>query len=348
MQFSPSPNSRRKWWRIAAWFMSSVFCLLLLTLGGVSWWIWGWQWQGEPEYHESWSSEERAALTEFGAYLRAQAVSEADTQGLSAAISTAITTKLVTAPLISALREIAVTGYGEPSEQALAAIPASPAVLAAQSGHLEALKALAAHGANMNADVIIPLLGNAFTAPEKQVTWETRRALADALISNVIDLNQYADQVEKACNQELTRGNPGPWIWAIEHGKNVTRKELIKALSTRTLHLPLIKAILSSNPELANDCTGRATPLQVLARRIRDAEATEMPALEQVLALLLEHGANPRLRPEAGNEAERRFPLDILQEKQNFARCDMSGDNCDGSQDTALTIWQRMCQMLQQ
>lgn len=348
MQARPAPNTHRKWWRIAAWFMSCVFGLLLLTLGGITWWIWGWQWQGEPEYHESWNTEERAALTEFGAYLRAEAVPESDAQGLAGTISTAITAKLVTAPLISALREIAVTGRGEPSEQTLATIPTSPAVLAAQSGHLEALKALAAHGANMNAEVIIPLLGNAFTAPERQVPWETRRALADALVSEGIDLNQYADQVEKACNQELTRGNPGPWIWAIEHGKNVTRKVLVRALRTRTLHLPLITAILSSNPELANDCTGRATPLQVLAGRIRDAESAEMPTLEQVLALLLEHGANPRLRPDAASGAERSFPLDILQEKQNFARCDMSGDNCDGSQDTALTIWQRMCQMLQQ
>ena len=328
--------------------MSCVFGLLLLTLGGITWWIWGWQWQGEPEYHESWSAEERTALAEFIVYLREQPAPDENNQGLTSTLTTAITAKLVTAPLISALREVATTGRGEPSEQTLAAIPASPAVLAAQSGHLEALKALAAHGANMNTEVIIPLLGNTFTAPEKQVTWETRRALADALISEGTDLNRYADQVESSCNKELTRGNPGPWIWAIEHGKNVTRKELIRALTTRTLHLPLIKSILHSNPELANDNTGRATPLQVLAGRIRDAEAAEMPALEQVLALLLEHGANPRLRPEAGSGAERSFPLDILQEKQNFARCDMSGDNCDGSQDTALTIWQRMCQMLQQ
>lgn len=339
MQASPAPNSHRKWWRIAAWFMSCVFTLLLLTLGGTLWWIWGWQWQGEPEYHEGWSQEERAALTEFGAYLRRQAAPNENNQGLADTISTAITAKLTVAPLISELNEVATSGHSA---------PAALTVLAAQSGHLDAMKALAAHGAAMNAEVILPLLGNAFTSPEKQFPWETRRTLADALISDEIDLNRYADQVEKACNQELTRGNPGPWIWAIEHGKNVTRKELIRALTTRTLHLPLIKSILHSNPELANDCTGRATPLQVLAGRIRDAEAAEMPALEQVLALLLEHGANPRLRPEAGSGAERSFPLDILQEKQNFARCDMSGDNCDGSQDTALTIWQRMCQMLQQ
>lgn len=339
MQASPAPNSRRKWWRIAAWFMSCAFGLLLLTLGGITWWIWGWQWQGEPKYHEGWSQEERAALTEFGAYLRRQAAPNENNQGLADTISTAITAKLTVEPLISELNKVATSGHGE---------PAALVILAAQSGHLDALKALAAHGAVMSTEVIIPLLGSDFTDPEKQIPWETRCTLADALIPEGTDLNQYAEQVEKACNQELTRGNPGPWIWAIEHGKNVTRKELIRALTTRTLHLPLIKSILHSNPELANDCTGRATPLQVLAGRIRDAEAAEMTALEQVLALLLEHGANPRLRPEAGSGAERSFPLDILQEKQNFARCDMSGDNCDGSQDPALTIWQRMCQMLQQ
>ena len=56
-----TPKPRRRWWRIAAWLMCSISALLLLTLAGAAWWLWGWQWRSELTFHESWSAEERAA-----------------------------------------------------------------------------------------------------------------------------------------------------------------------------------------------------------------------------------------------------------------------------------------------
>lgn len=72
-------KSRRRWWRIAAWFMGSMFTLLLLTLAGGAWWLYGWQWHSGMSFHESWTTEERAALTQFERYLHTQL---ADDMGL--------------------------------------------------------------------------------------------------------------------------------------------------------------------------------------------------------------------------------------------------------------------------
>ena len=74
-----TPKTRRRWWRIAAWVMGSMFTLLLLTLAGGAWWLWGWQWHSSMSFHESWTAEERAALTQFERYLHTQL---ADDMGL--------------------------------------------------------------------------------------------------------------------------------------------------------------------------------------------------------------------------------------------------------------------------
>ena len=74
-----TPKSRHRWWRIAAWVMGSMFTLLLLTLAGAAWWLWGWQWHSSMSFHESWTTEERAALTQFERYLHTQL---ADDMGL--------------------------------------------------------------------------------------------------------------------------------------------------------------------------------------------------------------------------------------------------------------------------
>ena len=52
--------------------MGSMFTLLLLTLAGAAWWLWGWQWHSSMSFHESWTAEERAALTQFERYLHTE------------------------------------------------------------------------------------------------------------------------------------------------------------------------------------------------------------------------------------------------------------------------------------
>lgn len=52
--------------------MGSTFTLFLLTLAGAACWLWSWQWHSGLSFHESWTAEERAALTQFERYLHTQ------------------------------------------------------------------------------------------------------------------------------------------------------------------------------------------------------------------------------------------------------------------------------------
>lgn len=156
MNTTNTPTSGRRWWRIAAWIMGSTFTLLLLTLAGAACWLWSWQWHSGLNFHESWTAEERAALTQFERYLHTQlaedmglvydaakltlehATEEAeealdeseeeedeesfDTEtpepsGLVTRLTAAVLMKLQIAPVDTALHEIAATGQGDPAEQ---------------------------------------------------------------------------------------------------------------------------------------------------------------------------------------------------------------------------------------
>lgn len=133
--------------------MGSTFTLLLLTLAGAACWLWSWQWHSGLNFHESWTAEERAALTQFERYLHTQlaedmglvydaakltldkATEEAeealdeseeeedeesfDTEtpepsGLVTRLTAAVLMKLQIAPVDTALHEIAATGQGDP------------------------------------------------------------------------------------------------------------------------------------------------------------------------------------------------------------------------------------------
>lgn len=192
-----TPKSHRRWWRIAAWFMGSMFTLLLLTLAGGVWWLYSWQWHSGMSFHESWTAEERAALTQFERYLHTQLADdmglvydamkdtldemaneasdeeeENDAEwtaestatpkeplGLATRLTMAVLMKLQIAPIDAALHEVAATGKGDPSKLVTTpgGGPVSPALLAAQLADLQALKALINHGADPN--IIMTLNG---------------------------------------------------------------------------------------------------------------------------------------------------------------------------------------------
>ncbi|MDO5472140.1 MAG: hypothetical protein Q4F35_02285 [Akkermansia sp.] len=182
-------SRRRKWWRIASWVMCSTFALLLITLSIGAWWLWGWQWKGELNFHDSWTDEERRALTDFDHYLRhdmlahtiaaaeglamvaeevTDSLSKAATEalekdielqselpspGLEVKFLTAVAARLHIAPLCEALREVAASGKGEPATPTTTSIfnNHTPAITAALCGRTGALRALVEHGADVNA-----------------------------------------------------------------------------------------------------------------------------------------------------------------------------------------------------
>ena len=377
-----TPKPRRRWWRIAAWLMCSISALLLLTLAGAAWWLWGWQWRSELTFHESWSAEERAALTEFNNYLHDRHVTDVaefikqeflDEEGWNHDIARACMTRANCAPVCQQLAHIAESGNAnQPTFEFMQKYGCTPVIIASITAHFDAMKALIEHGANPNACLTFePLTANEQAAADNQIStpisdilsgdsfyktlkpsWNERREAAEYLISKGVDLNVHGYIVGINCTLALLSGETEPWFWALEHGKKVTVQELILSLtSTKELSLPLFEAMLRSTPGLANATDDSETPLQALARKTCEAEEEEMPELEQALDLLLAYGANPKLRPQPKDKydsCESRLPLDILLDKRNFDTCGMEGDDCEGKGDDARTIWQRMCNKLQQ
>ncbi len=364
-----TPKPRRRW-RIAARIMGSTFPLLLLTLAGSACWLWGWQW-GSPDFHESWNAEERASLSEFDTYLcrdfstdndLADAIREQDLEGWPSSLATAYVTKLYCAPVRAQLHRIAESGRADiPGAPTAMGFDITPAIFAAQMGQFEVLQALIAHGADPNAGVHVgdeeefgggdtPMSPLLCGYRDKRIPWAERQKVAEFLLAHGADLNRHGHVIGMSCTVAHVRGESEPWIWAVTNGKKVSGAELINVLTLGELSLPMIKAMLHNSPGAANDNSATATPLQALAAKIRDAEAEELPALEQVLDLLLAHGADPTLRPAPKEEhmhPEHRLPLDILLSKNDFATCGMDGSGCEGEGDSALTIWQRMCEKLQ-
>lgn len=344
--------------------------MLVLALAGGACWLWGWQW-GSPDFHESWTDGERAALDEFDTYLcrdfcsdinLEDAIEEPGGEGWPAAIAAACVAKQYCGPVRAQLHTIAETGRADiPGVHTAMGGDITPAIFAALVGQFDALKVLIAHGADPNACVKIgdeeyATEGDTPMSPllcgyrDKRIPWAERRAVAEFLLAHGADLNRHGHIIGMSCTVAHVRGEDEPWIWALKNGKKASGAELINVLTRGELSLPIIEAMLNNSPEAANDNSAAATPLQALAVKIRDAEAEELPALEQVLNLLLAHGADPTLRPAPKEETmspEHRLPLDILLSKNDFATCGMDGGGCDGEGDSALTIWQRMCEKLQ-
>ena len=62
--------TRRHWFRRIGIGIGCLLTTLVLALGCGFGWLWSWTWKGAPDFHESWTAEERAALTAFDASLR--------------------------------------------------------------------------------------------------------------------------------------------------------------------------------------------------------------------------------------------------------------------------------------
>lgn len=162
----------RKSCRYIAYILSGLMIILLLAAGGGALWLWGWTWKGAPTFHESWTAEERAALIEFDIHLRQQYAEdiiygmmyyartfreikggEPISPGMAERLAAAYTARMVGAPVAEMLHCFAESGDASAADsvnfQEFHGI--TPAIIAAQTGHLKALEALVKHGADPNA-----------------------------------------------------------------------------------------------------------------------------------------------------------------------------------------------------
>ena len=67
-----SKTKFQKTGRYVGYSLAALLLILTLAAGGGAIWLWGWTWKGTPAFHESWTPEERTAITEFDCYLRQQ------------------------------------------------------------------------------------------------------------------------------------------------------------------------------------------------------------------------------------------------------------------------------------
>ena len=361
----------QKLWRYTGYTLVGMLITLLLAAGGGAVWLWGWTWKGTPQFHESWTPEERTAIAEFDVFLKTSFVDAAlEYMGHPDElhpVMKAFLAKSICGPVSSQLRQIAETGDAAvPGVEILSGRGVTPALLASQSAHFDALKALIRHGANPNAGLNIaddsepenlvefpltPLISGNFIHRDKNIPWEERRVIADFLIEHGADIN--ADRIIGLCcfmpyllHDEK---DSAPLLWAIEKGYKATGEHLQLMINFEGAQLELIEAMLKSNPELANEVDDGKTPLQHLTE-IAGAASQRLAELEPILKLLLQYGADPALLPSGTDEydePETRLPLQILRENppgRSRRKADDASLQCDTPE---YAIWQRMCELLE-
>ena len=363
----------RKFWRYTGYTLAGLLITLLLAAGAGAVWLWGWTWKATPPFHESWTPEERTALAEFDVFLQKSFVNESllALMGLPEDLhpmSKALLAKTICGPVREQLRHIAETGDAAiPGVENLVGRGVTPALLASQSAHFGALKALIRHGANPNAGLNIesddsepenlvelpltPLISGKFIHPDKNIPWEERRVIADFLIEHGADIN--ADRIIGLCcfmpymlHEEK---DSAPLLWAIEKGYKATGEHLQLMINLEGAQLELIEAMLKSNPGLSNAVDEGRTPLQHLTK-IAAVDSQRLGELEAILKLLLQYGADPTLLPtgtDEYDEPESRLPLQILRDNPPI-RSRLKADAAPLLRDTLeYATWQRMCELLE-
>lgn len=292
---------------------------MLTTLLATGWgylWLCGWTWKGTPEFHESWTAEERAALTEFDRLLRAQmndyipAIIELRRGGsfFSAPVSIwecmdyGCAIRDFFAGISSQLHQAIESGHAGGEEQVdfrnpfgCAVCGYTPAIVAAQHAQLDAMKALVQHGANPNTIAmqidgdadntefetpLTPVLNGHFITGEK-IPWETRRKYAEWLMEQGGDINGTRRITGIACDLPLVCGfeeGAAPWLWALDHGKTVTVENLCNIAASRD-STALQERILQEKLVDINDASSTKTVLQVLLNQLTASDEEDFAEL---------------------------------------------------------------------
>lgn len=363
----------RKICRYTGYTLVGLLIILLLVVVGGAIWLWGWTWKDSPTFHENWTPEERSAITEFDVHLRKQYSSDAVeammshartfhqipdddsvSPGIKEWLTAAYLARMVAAPVSGMLHRFAESGDASSSETFSfdGVHGLTPAIVAAQTGHLKALEALVKHGADPNAIAFIadeytesmevdtpisPLLYGRYTTG-RSLPWETRRQTAEFLLAHGGNLNASHRINKWSCDMALMLCAPeriAPWEWALNHGMRMTSENLNLIVSFAEAR-PLLERVLREKSVDVNDCSSTRTVLQSLLcvlLRPYDEERwrADQPGkmMEAYLDMLLAAGADPNLIPK---EAEPQRPGESDEEYEERI------DNSDALRDTPLGI----------
>ena len=307
---------------------------IVLALGYGYIWLFSWTWKTTPEFHESWTVEERAALTDFDTCV--QGIFHKSLDMLTAITFTAMNPchtlqrikqiRIMCADVREQLHHFARCGHAKDErmvyiEENRVRIGITPTIMAAARGHLKAVEALVAHGANPNAvsreeeqyyhpleleTPLYPILSGHFIG-DTEIPWKERRKTAEFLLANGADINGTKQSIGFACDIALMLSHPRdpqPWMWAIEHGKTVSVENLCTMLALKEAG-ELVERVLQEKLVNLNDTTYDRTALQSLLAPLMGKKAPDMmknqqeqQLLEKRLGMLLAAGADPNMVPD--------------------------------------------------
>lgn len=309
------------WKRAGRWCgytLGGIALTLMLAVGGFCLWLWGWTWKSTPDFHESWTQEERTALTAFDRLLKDQMddyVPMIIEQSRSESFITASVTiwecidyacaiRDFFASTTSQLHQAIESGHAGGEEQVdfrnpfgCAVRGYTPAIVAAQHAQLDAMKALVQHGDNPNTIAmqidgdddnteaetpLAPLLNGNFITGEK-IPWNTRRQFAEWLLAQGADINGTRRIVGLACDLPLVcsfEEGAAPWLWALDHGKTVTVENLCNIAASRD-STALLERILQEKLVDINDASSTKTVLQVLMNQLAASDEEDFAELMQ-------------------------------------------------------------------
>lgn len=274
----------------------------------------------ELQFHESWSTEERAALTGFRRYLMQDFYSDMWKRYLETLkafqrhapehymatdyqihLSANEFRSRIHQETASVLRQLAASATnGTVKEPTGSTIRAS--ILAAQTGYLAAVRALVAHGADVNgnresdAPYATPFTEvlSGFCINGHKLPWKERKATVEFLLSQGAELNPEGEAVLIALQHSLQVGHETePWHWALDHGRQVT-PACLGTMMTCPGGYSLAERVIREKRVNVNDDGGYRTPLQALIYAATCCDyADELQELEaeSKLALLLTAGA---------------------------------------------------------
>ena len=310
-----------KWKRADRWCgytLGGIALTLVLAVGGFCLWLWGWTWKSTPDFHESWTQEERSALTAFDRLLKDQMddyvpmiIEQSRRESFITApltiwecIDYACAIRDFFAGITNQLQQAIESGHAGREEQVdfrnpfgCAVRGYTPAIVAAQHAQLDAMKALVQHGANPNANAmqidgdadnteaetpLTPLLNGHFITGEK-IPWNTRRQFAEWLLAQGADINGTRRIIGIACDLPLVCGfeeGAAPWQWALDHGKTVTVENLCNIAASRD-STALLERILQDKLVDINDASSTKTVLQVLMNQLAASDEEDFAELMQ-------------------------------------------------------------------
>ena len=334
--------------------LCGVILLLLFTIGGAYVWLSGGKWQPLPEFHESWTPEERAALIQFDTYLTAGGLKEElrtaqkgfdmslslireiltgetpveDTwDGVCDECALLVGENAMGKPMHRELAEIVKSGSAarKPLSIPRTELYDTPARLALYTGHAETAKALVKHGADTNfyceankESLLSCLLGNRSLKGAHPLSLKERLSLADWLVEQGADVHRLRESLQ-FCRILSPKDGDVILRWLFAHGFGTEPFENGNPVY-QFLHIPedmaFWKEMFASGKLSLNAADGNKTPLQVLCKEISSKEHADM------LEWMLRNGASPNISAQQEGLFPQEQPLEFLIDRFKYSEDD--------------------------